>query len=298
MARAKNKDPVLMHAVLPHTGAIDFSAKSVIVKVGTSVATFHVDEGLLRKNSAFFDAALKKDWAEGQRRKVELPKADPETFNIWVNWLYSRRLFTDIDADTPKRDDHDTYPRLIEAYTLGDSLMDADFKDAVTDAFSVHFITPEDNTRWMPHSEDIKDLYERTASTSKLRKLLIFLVSSLNNVHEVISGEEIPSYLADLAKFLFENRNSLPDWKSSSHAVARCEFHEHEEGEEKCYRTKYHAPFTFTLSGGRRAFCHHAGRKPMRLRPRMRARKWTSRERNAPRAGSCLFRHATTQVCL
>ena len=59
------------------------------VLVGSEEKLFQVHEDVLRSNSEFFAAALKKEWTEGQTRVVKLPEESEHHFCRYVQYLYS-----------------------------------------------------------------------------------------------------------------------------------------------------------------------------------------------------------------
>ncbi|GIZ43512.1 hypothetical protein CKM354_000673600 [Cercospora kikuchii] len=86
--------------LLPAEAAFDFSSPPIAIKVGSpNPQMFYVDESVLRKSSKFFDAALKKEWKEGQQRTVDLPECDPEGFKVYINWLHSGKIYAKLECD-------------------------------------------------------------------------------------------------------------------------------------------------------------------------------------------------------
>lgn len=204
-----------------------------------------MDEKLLQENSGFFAAALKKDWREGQQRVVELPEADSGAFNTWLNWLYCRRLYLAAGPDE-ERVRNRCMNDAISAYALGSVLLDSDFMDAVIDAIAVETCIVEGGLSIVPHPEAVTLAYDKTPQNSMLRKLLVCRHANAKNASELISEECDPRFILDLAKLLADSARSKPSRKTFISLAARCNFHEHGPGAENCYRTKYHAPFSFS----------------------------------------------------
>ncbi|KAH6211460.1 hypothetical protein HBI53_110090 [Parastagonospora nodorum] len=72
------------------------TSKLVKVLVGRdSSSQQHVDihEGLLRHNSAFCNNALNSAQAQSPSRRVKKPETNPDIFEIWVEYAYTRRIF-------------------------------------------------------------------------------------------------------------------------------------------------------------------------------------------------------------
>lgn len=69
------------------------------------VRTFTVHESLVVHYSEFFRAALDGDrWKEGATRVVDLPVDDPDAFELYVSWLYTKRLHYGLEKDSKAED--------------------------------------------------------------------------------------------------------------------------------------------------------------------------------------------------
>jgi len=120
------------------TTDLRIDSEPILVLVGASKYKFYIHEKLIRSNSGFFDTALKKEWAEGQDRRVELPSFEVDIFKVWIKWLYTGRIFLTTEGDLQKdhtgvyKSCHNT--RWASCYALADYIHDSDFKDAAIDA--------------------------------------------------------------------------------------------------------------------------------------------------------------------
>ncbi|KAF2170690.1 hypothetical protein M409DRAFT_19505 [Zasmidium cellare ATCC 36951] len=126
----------------------------IVVLVGSQEKRFIVHETPLRENSAFFEAALGRDWKETADRVVKLPEEAPYQFHVYVHWLY-RGLYRGM------KDGSQFSPRdLARLYTLGSRLQDHDFQDAVVDAFIYRCgmipTIPDDNIVYLIFSNTIE----------------------------------------------------------------------------------------------------------------------------------------------
>lgn len=227
------------------TDSSSFAANPVLVKVGTPATLFYADEILLRENSAFFAAALKRDWREGQERTVELPEECPFAFNTWLNWI-NRRLLHLAPGPNQTRTEYAHMSRITKAYILGSVLLDAEFMDAVADVLTVETCTRENGKCIVPPGTLITLAYDKTPPSSKLRKFLVHRFANCGNVSELVTEDVDSRFLVDLTKFLADITRPAPHCHNVISATAGCEFHEHKPGVENCYRTKYHAPFIFS----------------------------------------------------
>lgn len=205
--------------------------------MGKPTTVYHVNEKLLRANSGFFDAALKKEWREGQTRKVELPDHESEHFNVWLNWLHGRQIV--LGGDKDENDGSQKWFGLVRSYQLGDVLLDADFKDALVDTFLVMTVSVQQpaNCYMVPDFVLRRELYATTSPTSKLRQLLVDRIARCPNAIELLSEDDDSAFLYDFAKSQAKIGTVKLGVGSTVVAANACEYHEHGDG--ACYRTKY-----------------------------------------------------------
>ena len=60
--------------------------------VGKQGAKYKVHKTVLCEASDFFASALKEEWKEGQKHRVPLPDDDAPVVDLYVQWLYTRRI--------------------------------------------------------------------------------------------------------------------------------------------------------------------------------------------------------------
>lgn len=153
-------------------------------------------------------------------------------FNIYLNWLYHRQVFIDVNKDETRQGGY-VLPRFVAAYTLGELLKDIDFMDALNDIFVVSFSTPENGQNYFPNKMYRKLLYEQTSEGSMARKILVHKLARSLKAKDLYN-EEHPAFLLDLAR-----EQCAKDSESTVTAAARCAFHQHAPGEQDCYRKKH-----------------------------------------------------------
>jgi hypothetical protein len=197
---------------------------------------------LLSVNSEYFRLALQDHWVEKKTRTVKLPDVDTQIINIYVNWLYDRKIILGMGPEEHLREE-EPFSRVARAYLLGDRLADIDFQDAATDSMlKIHFLEDADGGTYSIDKPVRNRIYQNTKPESKLRQLLVH-IASFYGTTEVYGLEDDVQFLIDLA-------NSRKCGVGDSPAVigARCGFHGHKEGLENCYRTKYRASTMFTTT--------------------------------------------------
>ncbi|KAF2217938.1 hypothetical protein CERZMDRAFT_80577 [Cercospora zeae-maydis SCOH1-5] len=219
--------------------AIDFSSAEIRVIVGPAQKCFHVHESLIRKYSPYFKTALDGTWREGKRGVVEMVEDDEQAFNIYMNWLYRKKIHLDMPDITNRTEELDAaWIRLFSTYALGDKLLDSYFKDALTDA-TVFCVA----RFGLPPVEALHFLYDMTPPESPMRLLM---TCELARRHDQINAldESWPHALTiDLTKLLkFHNEYA----NQPTFQVARnCGFHEHKNRglqTETCYRANASHP--------------------------------------------------------
>lgn len=107
--------------------AIKFG-KVLEVHVGETPDIFYIHQEVICSNSKFFSNAMNGKWKESENRIIRLPANQPATFNLYAQWLYTRRIPPG-DSKTPGNE----FRKLVDAYVLGDQFQDTGFKNAVVD---------------------------------------------------------------------------------------------------------------------------------------------------------------------
>ncbi|KAF2743653.1 hypothetical protein M011DRAFT_410181, partial [Sporormia fimetaria CBS 119925] len=75
--------------------------------------------------SKFFEAAMKKGWAEGESREILLTKESPETVRAYLNLVYSNLLLVN------EQDGKCRWMMLAEIYVLAEFLQDVEAKNSI-----------------------------------------------------------------------------------------------------------------------------------------------------------------------
>ncbi|KAK0250423.1 hypothetical protein LTS09_014427 [Friedmanniomyces endolithicus] len=168
---------------------------TVEVVVGAEKRTFHVHETLLRSRSAFFEAALSKEWKEGQARKVELLDDDVRAFEGYSRWLYTGKLAV------VKSDQRTDYELLAMLCGFGEKIIDHRFQNCVLDAIvagtrinvpkatgGVHKEFPGQNT--------VDRVYKATPKGSPARRLVLDMYTLKGNENWIRPGEKFNQGMA------------------------------------------------------------------------------------------------------
>ncbi|KAF2122617.1 hypothetical protein BDV96DRAFT_639194 [Lophiotrema nucula] len=218
--------------------------KVVTVVVGTEpeLEDFTVHEELLRRSSDFFNAALNNDWAEAGERLIRLPTGQPASFYIYVQWLYSARLFskgTLSQATSSTAGNNQEWTSLIQCYFLANYLQDVDFKDTLMDALMQWTAeVPQLNRNATVVSA--KEIYDNTEDGSPLRKFFVDLSvwKVEGSVWENEEGATLPYDFLRAVTIGLSRRlqpgQTLQDVIDEKNGT--CHYHAH--GNNPCYKSK------------------------------------------------------------
>ncbi|EEP81268.1 conserved hypothetical protein [Uncinocarpus reesii 1704] len=144
-------------------------------------------------------AALTRDFKEAAENAVSLPEDDPDTFERFLQWLYSGRyILSGIGSD---EEVDERYLQLAQLYTLADKLEVPPLKHEIIDELFMMKRNPDKP----PQTEVIAYVYENTGERSPLRKLMVawlvwhvdFRWYSTPNATNFLS--QCPEFAADLA---------------------------------------------------------------------------------------------------
>ncbi|KAI9883636.1 MAG: hypothetical protein M1823_004601 [Watsoniomyces obsoletus] len=147
---------------------------TVDVLVGSQEKRFTVHDALLREHSRFFQAALRGAFREAHEREVRLPDGDPEHFDLFLQWLYTQDLghvrdaVEKINGGSYDIDRH--FELLFHLYfSIGDALQVRALKNAIVDQ-TIHLV---EHSSFVPCSQQVKQVFERTSPSNHLRRLIV-----------------------------------------------------------------------------------------------------------------------------
>jgi hypothetical protein len=205
--------------------------------VGPAAERLFAHKGLLTTSSEFFIKALSKDWKEGVERTVKLPEACPTACRIYIKWLYNGHIScSPADKGTFDKETNS----LLDCYSLGDYLQDADFLDAVIDGISEH---AAEGGR-VPVTL-ARTVYPVTAKDSLHRKLCRDIITYVLNREEFAVLHNIdnrPEFLVDmLVDIAPQLAKGIPTRNIAGFREDKggCEYHEHVRLNKPCYKVRF-----------------------------------------------------------
>lgn len=197
---------------------------------------YYVHESLLCKDSPFFTSASKKEWREGQERRIALPDDYSLVIDLYLQWVYSGKIFS---RKSPSEEQGEVekvmeFSLLIGSFLFGEKVQNGDFKDAVIDAL-IHSVSKPDNkgNRRYPTEGTVDRAYQGTPEGSPLRRLLL----DMHIIHghgKWVEGQTNVEFLAALAGRLLDNKGMPEPQDPTKPNLSSCQYHHHEK-EDECY---------------------------------------------------------------
>lgn len=155
---------------------------------GHEKRTFEIFKGVLTFYSGYFQAALSKSWHEAQTNTVKLTEEDPLVFSLFVSWIHTRRFYESTLAPTLLMN----FTLLAKLWVFGDAYDVPLLQNTAMD-FMVQKCTQE---RCFFDAESVRYIWFNTVETSKLRKLLIHGMESIEL--SALSGDSSRLEVGDL----------------------------------------------------------------------------------------------------
>ncbi|KAF2731071.1 hypothetical protein EJ04DRAFT_418566, partial [Polyplosphaeria fusca] len=155
----------------------------VIVRVGKDPyqEQFLAHEGTLIKYSEFFKRALSGSWVESDLRIITLPEDDPEIFELFLNYLYTKQLpiqeqkdYTTLTEEEYGSQFNRECERVGQIYVMGEKLQSTIVKNAAI--FAILGLTKLRDFKgelFVPNPNMVRDIYEGTPPGNPARRFLV-----------------------------------------------------------------------------------------------------------------------------
>ncbi|EER25635.1 hypothetical protein D8B26_000046 [Coccidioides posadasii str. Silveira] len=139
----------------------------ITITVGESEAQFQAHKDLLCQKSPFFNGALTSDFKEAAEHAITLPEDDPDTFERFLQWVYSGTyVLSGIGSD---EEVDERYMQLAQLYVLADKLEVPALKHNIINEMFLMKLSPGKP----PQVDVISYVYENTRVRSPLRQLIV-----------------------------------------------------------------------------------------------------------------------------
>jgi hypothetical protein len=194
---------------------------TIAILVGPNEELFSIHTDFLVDKSRFFAAVCSKKYLESDSI-IRLREVSPDSFRLYLGWVYSHDLkFTSDPRDDDNDDDDQAHPyeqaKFCELYLLADLLNDVRLRNRTMEILVTQM-------RSLPHPHTIWRVYERTASKSLMREMLvdkaIMRIDRSDFARDI--GEYPPEFVQDVAiQLLHRDRGG-----SQEQFVARLPFYQ------------------------------------------------------------------------
>lgn len=134
--------------------------------VGSSKVKFSVHKEMLCGVSSFFKSALNGSFREGREQTITLPEDDPDIFDLFVQWLYTKNY--EIQG-SDGRLDQTFYTEAVQLYCLADKYDVSTLRSHIHQAFDGKMMQRASP----PTREDAAALYDGTNPGAPLRSYLL-----------------------------------------------------------------------------------------------------------------------------
>ncbi|CAO2658845.1 Nn.00g065680.m01.CDS01 [Neocucurbitaria sp. VM-36] len=213
--------------------------KTVAVEIGLEHTKYYIHKALLTHHSEYFAKALRGPWKEAEEQTVRLEDVDCETFDIFVDWLYTGKL-PEEDSDWIAKFEPDLewqiqyWLQRVKVCVFGDRFQARDFQHAVQT--NLVDLTMTSSTPF--YYSAINYAFEHLPSNNPILRLLVdtqccFWTSKSDTKHEGELGLRDQLSHSFLVRVMVRFSEIRDDPKVK---LIRCNYHEHvsEEDKERC----------------------------------------------------------------
>ncbi|KAK3717457.1 hypothetical protein LTR37_005847 [Vermiconidia calcicola] len=217
--------------------------EEVMVLVGPSKTRATVPKCILTRSSDFLAACCKGEWKEAKTKTIKLPEIDPDSFSIYLQWLYKSELVTveqgchdeagvrDLSGDEKFRIAGKELMALLKLAVLADKLGDLELSNATVDALK-HAM---DTLDCGPGVEEIPLVYEQLPENSPIRRMMVDNYTVIVTPKYLMDNKKLfpPDFFFDLMMNLVKNEpEGIPN--SQPYPCDKCKYHQHNDKAPKC----------------------------------------------------------------
>lgn len=196
---------------------------------------FSLHKSLAVNESGFFESTFRNDWKESSENVIRLPDRDPEAFEMFFLFIYTRRIYSRQANDLFGNDGPSEWYRLAHAWTLSAYLQATDFQDAIADA-----VLEKASLKSASLHDIHKIIYANSIIGTPVRKLFVDLAVwkwDVVSLEAQSNGLSWSDFFRDLSIALLKTRGSTEEARVVKYS---CDYHEHRLRGTICYRAKRH----------------------------------------------------------
>ncbi|KAF9693742.1 hypothetical protein EKO04_008147 [Ascochyta lentis] len=226
-------------AILDSTKMRRFGAAArdgvIAVEVGSERVKYYVHKALLEEHSEYFKRALNGPWKEAEEKVVCLDDVECRTFEVFVDWLYTRKLPAKRTGWVGEEYDSEWYITLqipmMKACAFANRMLSPDFLHAMEHRLIDHFIASGN----VPFYEAIIFAFENLPPTSLILKALVDAhCRSFDEAEDTEENGELELRSQLPNTFLVDVMLRYVKLKSRKQTLLdRCDYHGHVSEDEK-----------------------------------------------------------------
>lgn len=220
---------------------------TVTVGKESEAREYTVHTSWITLSSGFFQKAMSKNWKEAQEKSLTLPEHEPDTFERYLHWVYSKNVVLDkapcpcspkcaisFKADYPGCSKRHSLT-LAKMYLLGDYLDDRRFCNTVIDLMKHVW---DESADFLP-SGTTQYIWQTAPSDSPLRHLALEIwKTDLKCLSTGSELEKVPtSFLVELLVSIgnrFAEDFDSDGNEEESLLEQACSFHKHVDDSDAC----------------------------------------------------------------
>ncbi|KAB8303507.1 hypothetical protein EYC80_004919 [Monilinia laxa] len=207
----------------------NLSDQFVQILVSSELKEFSVHKTLIRSTRGFFDKGFDGRLKEVIESKMFLPEDDPDTFEIFVNWMYAGNLR------------HDLYPmQIINVWIFAQKYLCQKLKNNAMDALQDALYLPCEYSlplnyvevaRIFDNTTDIRDCLRHFAAVLLAWEIRNGNPYNIEYLEKILRG--VGDSLENVLMFLRHNKDVF-DPRIRGGAISRCTFHDHTGDSQLC----------------------------------------------------------------
>ncbi|KAJ4361300.1 hypothetical protein N0V95_002002 [Ascochyta clinopodiicola] len=217
----------------------------VAIEVGPERVKYYVHKALLEEHSEYFKKALSGPWKEAEEKNVCLDDVECNTFEVFVDWLYARKLpaeHTDwVEEEYDSERSHQWHTAvqiaMMKAYAFADRMLSTDLRRAVYHKLVDNFVDDLD----VPYYGTIIFAFQNLPPTSPVLEVLVD--AHCRNFDETLdtkeNGElELRTQLPNAFLVGVMLRYAKSKSEKEETTLERCDYHEHilETEKQECQK--------------------------------------------------------------
>lgn len=167
------------------------------VIVGEEQASFYVYRNVICESSSFFKAALNGAFKEGVECKVTLPEDDPDVFEQFLQWIYTKAYNISPITDTSPKNLCKQSWQYVRLYVFAEKTQVNSLKDHILE--QLYALRQRFGKVQAVTYECVEFAYDHTPPDSALRKLLVAMFVWTDVKIDAKAITAIPEFAAEVA---------------------------------------------------------------------------------------------------